>query len=521
MPKKLIVTNKRRLRAKYGNSGWRRIRDALDKLIAADHERQVVTSVVPIDLKGEMRPLGVEAVSEADDPEQIKSALDALFAAIEPDYVTILGSPDVVPHQPLLNPVTDEDFEVLSDLPYACDAGFSEEISEFSGPSRVVGRLPDQEGSDDVEPLLGALETATSWRRRSRRAYASYFALSTEAWRASTRLSIRKLFRSSQGVHLAPPEGPAWSKEALEPRVHFYNLHGATFDPTFYGDDDVSDDHEALNSPQILGRIREGTVIAAECCFGAELYDHTAFAPLELDRGICSAALASGACGFMGSTNVAYGPKSGNDYADLICLFFVRNVLAGASLGRALLEARQRYVETKAPLDPVDLKTLAQFNLLGDPSVHPVRMAAPAANALAKSRTRGSVGKRRRTLRLKGLRLARILAGVRSHADSKMAGKLRGELEARLSKIGYQAYGKSASFRIHKPAQPALAKTPAAKRRATASGRVHLMFGRSPGRKPRPEGPRREGAAQRGGDMLMIAREEGGRIRGYQAVYRR
>jgi len=44
--------------------------------------------------------------------------------------------------------------------------------------------------------------------------------------------------------------------------------------------------------------------------------------------------------------------------------------LAGASLGRACLQARQKFVDTE-DLDKYNLKTLAQFVLLGDPSLHP------------------------------------------------------------------------------------------------------------------------------------------------------
>ena len=57
-------------------------------------------------------------------------------------------------------------------------------------------------------------------------------------------------------------------------------------------------------------------------------------------------------------------------------------MLDGASLGRAALVARQRFVQQTAELDPVDLKTLGQFNLLGDPSIHPVE--SPAATSVPK-----------------------------------------------------------------------------------------------------------------------------------------
>jgi hypothetical protein len=93
--------------------------------------------------------------------------------------------------------------------------------------------------------------------------------------------------------------------------------------------------------------------------------------------------LKQGAYGFFGSTTTAYGPAAGNDWADEICRLFMRKVLSGASLGRAALEARLDYLRFSRWDDPVKLKTLAQFHLLGDPSIHPVATGkAPGERAV-------------------------------------------------------------------------------------------------------------------------------------------
>ena len=96
-----------------------------------------------------------------------------------------------------------------------------------------------------------------------------------------------------------------------------------------------------------------------------------------------SAILFEGAYGYFGSSTIAYGPAEGNGAADLITQYFLLAMLDGASLGRAALLARQRFVQQTAELDPMDLKTLGQFNLLGDPSVH------PAANRQCDKRPEG------------------------------------------------------------------------------------------------------------------------------------
>ena len=46
------------------------------------------------------------------------------------------------------------------------------------------------------------------------------------------------------------------------------------------------------------------------------------------------------------SASTAYGPADNDEWADVLCQYFMQGVLAGASLGTALLEARQRYVQT-------------------------------------------------------------------------------------------------------------------------------------------------------------------------------
>jgi hypothetical protein len=55
----------------------------------------------------------------------------------------------------------------------------------------------------------------------------------------------------------------------------------------------------------------------------------------------------------------------------------LRNVLSGASIGRAALEARQKFARSTSMGNPMNIKTLAQFNLYGDPSCSPVKMVDP------------------------------------------------------------------------------------------------------------------------------------------------
>jgi hypothetical protein len=127
-----------------------------------------------------------------------------------------------------------------------------------------------------------------------------------------------------------------------------------------------------------------------------------------MQAGICSTYLRDGAYGYFGSSTIAYGPSEGNGQADLICQYFIDEVLDGASLGAATLRARHRFAQNYTHLDPVDLKTVVQFHLLGDPSVHAV---AEVSHALSRTKTFKEAFKSRQNLkgtrRLRREKLAR------------------------------------------------------------------------------------------------------------------
>jgi hypothetical protein len=375
MATKLVVSNRQPLLAKYGAS-IAAVDQALASLTAADAARGITTEVVYLDDPALMNPLGAPPVTQALDPRQSKAAIDGAWTARTPDYLLILGAPDVVPHQPLDNPVPgDEDPDVPSDLPYASSAAFSTAIKDFLGPTRVVGRLPDVAGASDPAYLVGLLDGAARFRSRAASAYARPFAVSTDLWKLSTQASVSAVFGAGARVRLSPPDGPAWTAADYNHRAHFVNCHGAPLDQHWFGEDASGSMPVAVDSAHLAGKLRDGTVAAAECCYGAELYDpaRTGGRP-----GLCSTYLESGSCGFWGSTNISYGPESGQAAADIIAQRFLFHVRQGGSVGSAALEARLDFITTAGPTPtPVDLKTLGQFILLGDPSLHPVQLLPP------------------------------------------------------------------------------------------------------------------------------------------------
>ncbi|SEK67229.1 Peptidase family C25 [Roseateles sp. YR242] len=419
---KYIVLHRGSLRAKYRAEGLARIEAALQQLVAADRRRGVETQLLAIDMSTPMKAIGATPVPEHPDARQLKRAIDALVTARAPHYIVLLGGPDVLPMVPLRNAahggdLGDSDPAVPSDLPYACDAAYSTDPNRFLGPTRVVGRLPDLAGSHKPDLLLRLIRAAARHKALPREDYLESFSLSAEVWQASTRQSLTNTFGHADHLHLSPPEGPRWTKADLAPRMHFINCHGQKDMPEYYGQqgEDFPVSHR---SALIRDRISAGTVIAAECCYGAQLFD-PALADGQWPMALRY--LADGATAFLGSTTIAYGPSEGNGSADLLCQYFLQRVLAGASTGRALLEARQKFAGERTHLDPMDLKTLGQFYLLGDPSLQPVCFVSHALartrafrKAFASVQDRGVRGLRREKLEREGRYLARALPRLKS-----------------------------------------------------------------------------------------------------------
>src|ERR1043166_8968431 len=147
MPDKIIITNDSALKSKYGVQGYAAIKAAVQGLIDADDKRGLKTVYMAVDNASAMGKVGGKVVTDASDPKQNKDAVDAISKKLAPDYLMLLGAPDVIPHQDLKNPMyspgNDDDKEAPGDIPYACEAPYSRSPEDFIGPTRVLGRLPD------------------------------------------------------------------------------------------------------------------------------------------------------------------------------------------------------------------------------------------------------------------------------------------------------------------------------------------------------------------------------------------
>lgn len=508
MTDKLIVTNKAALRGKYGAAGVRSITAALGRLVAADRKRGLDSRVVDLASTATLKRLKAAAVADALSPKQNKDAIDALYRALQPDYLLLVGSIDVIPHQDLDNPLfaddKEEDPKAWGDLPYACDAAYSRDIARFVGPTRVVGRLPDLTGAREPSHLLTLLAHATAHRARPLKAYAPYFSISVRLWQHSSAQSLENIFGNDDGLLIAPPASAA-RRASLARLSHFINCHGGAADPQFYGEY-RGRYPVAMTTRQIKGRIASGTVAAVECCYGSELYDSVS---LALDVPICQSYLAQGALGWLGSTTIAYGPARGNGAADLITQYFLLAVHQGASLGRAALSARQDYVRQAAEMDPIDLKTLAQFCLYGDPSLHAVERETPTAvprGVPAATAERHARAASRGQLRDAGAQLARSKPTASKPTAAAPSPLVSQSLKSIARTLGLPATAQFTAYDVD-GATPGTATRGQIDGKAAAScERYHVLIAAQPGRSKKELGAR----------VAVVARESGARVVGYR-----
>lgn len=160
----------------------------------------------------------------------------------------------------------------------------------------------------------------------------------------------------------------------------------------------------------------------------------------------------------MGSSCSAFGAVNGEKFlynADLISKYFLRHLLNGSSIGRAFLETRQEYFSKNNQPDPIDNKTLAQFNLAGDPSLHFYRIqeTIPKSNFRKKGNTLYFTPNRkgrRAQLEIKAGELMNTVSSLKEVKATKNK-TLKNEIETILRKNKLDSKDKGKTFEIQLP----------------------------------------------------------------------
>jgi len=459
---KLSVTVKSRLEARYDPADLQLIEDAVRQWIEADVKRGIQTVHVHVDDPTEMNARGVQPVSGEATAEKIKQAIEDLWNTFtpEPDYLVLFGGEDIVPMFQVPNPAIgmrglDPDPTVPSDNPYATHLDFSpSDPKSYVVPERAIGRIPDMV-SDPAYPnrkgdagwLLDYLKVATNWKPKAKSFYKRPYAICTAEAEAAATEFMQKTFTQPGLPLLCPPVSdsavsPA-ARNQLSARLHMIKCHGNKGDATFWGFPEFvphtrENASAAINSATLKALLQPSTVVASMCCYGAQIFspsDPKARSPGEWP--MASTYLRQGALGFIGSTMMAWVGTSAMGPADWIVQGYVKNVLAGASTGNAFLACKQDYRSHYSfednTLSDNEEKTLIEYVLLGDPSIHPVR-SSQSAKALVAVQSR----RRRRDSRKKlaeGMRECLPKRSPATDADKAMADKVFIRAKKEIAKI--------------------------------------------------------------------------------------
>ena len=302
---KLIISHRGNIEIKYGRKS-NKIFAALTRLKSASKKEGLVTEIIYLDDAPMMASLNANTVLNNGSEEDFKVAIDQLYNECEPDYIVLIGAQDIIPYQTLKNPARrlDDEDTVPSDLPYASEAPYSNDVKEYLSPTRAVGRIPDIPGHGDPEYFQQVIDNILKWKPVKPSFYQKYFGLSTVSWKGSTSKNVSRLFNQTDHLHYSPLDGPAFKKTILKANCHFINCHGALEDPAFYGEKGDKQP-ESLFSKSLNGSVSYGTVVAAECCYGAQLFNIQEAG----DMSIANKYLLEGCISFLGSSNVAYGPE--------------------------------------------------------------------------------------------------------------------------------------------------------------------------------------------------------------------
>lgn len=400
---RIILSCRAALLRRYGDVGFAAIDRRLRDLVAAFEHAGARTFCSYIDDAESLRLADGLAFAPVDQrPEAIETLVRTMaqelgYEAHHPPTLLLVGGHEIVPLHHLDNPMPDDDDSVPSDNPYASDdAG-------YILPQRIVARLPtdaqpqpslllrllDRMIDHHANPStrrqggLAALPLFRSRQQAGRRNQVPAFAYSAEVWQDASRAVLDALNRHA-ALTTCPPEGAETLdiERSLDHHLLYLNLHGAAGLPNWYGQPRSSGADAAAHLPvalrpdQLAHLSLAGTLLVSEACYGMDLNDRTPASSIPLR------ALAEGVLACVGATVNAYGsteePLVG---ADLLCALLFERLAQGLPIGVALHQARIEFARAmyrrQGYLDDVDIKTLTEFVLLGDPWARASLQRAP------------------------------------------------------------------------------------------------------------------------------------------------
>jgi hypothetical protein len=193
--------------------------------------------------------------------------------------------------------------------------------------------------------------------------------------------------------------------------------------------------------------------------------------------------------------------------------------------------ARERFIAQTAELDPAHLKTLAQFSLLGDPSLHPALV--PAATETPQGVTADDAERmarrgRRQQMKSEGDHLRATKPTTSTPlTPAERSSQVRLALGRIVERTGLKAEQTFVSYEVHTPGRSSSAAESGGAKASTMATRYHVAVGDLHGSSAGPKAPpaARAGATstheRSPSAVAAVAREVGGRIIAFRVYVQR
>ena len=359
----IVAAHRAALNAAYGNTAWQKLEPAVSRYLAQVAKTMPASMLYLDDPNGS--GLAGEAPAAAGDGEGAARLIRALALKLHPRplAVVLLGGDEIIPmiRQPKVETVAaDIDSDIPTDNPFGC---LTAEASRYVFPDMVVARFVAST-PDAAADIAAQLDRATRLRQAPAPVTGA-FIVSNREWMAASTSVIAEITAQPQSVQSAPLYRAGGDTGALHRAVLFFNLHGVSTAPGWYGGN-PDDLWPAFAPADIHGADTSGATVMACNCFGAPV---RGVAPAQ---SMALSFLRGGCAHFIGSTGTSFGaiPPAILDFSEELARRFFVQLGAGFPAGLALHRARRDYVNARAAdgeLDNRDYKTALQFVFWGDP----------------------------------------------------------------------------------------------------------------------------------------------------------
>jgi len=317
------------------------------------------------------------------DISDILCTLGEIYNVAVPNYLMIVGDSSVIPSSKWRNPVFDptgegdSDMYVTSDLAYLTFDTESpwDGMEYYFDNITQVGRIPTSAKNNFKEAEIYFQNTRFAMLYDAPKA----FACSAQEWERTSKVefaSVKPYMITSPDYTSSPAYAKKFNLKLLGPvnpdyNLLCFNLHGSDEDNCWYGQNGPFFP-EGFNA-ELLPNGAKSYAMITEACYGAKPNITT-----DDDKSILLTALSNRCIAFVGSTKIAYGYGDGQLCgADIIADTYLKSVAKGKTFGESFLDALS--VLNAQDMDEIDIKTLAEFALYGDPSNALVNKSATKA----------------------------------------------------------------------------------------------------------------------------------------------